>query len=163
MVAEPKPFNPAHPPRREGKLHRLAPRLAQKPGPLKAVIDQARQLDRLSRRLQRALPEELQGQWRLARLDEGEMVIVAESSAWATRLRYLTPQIQAAAERVTGFRPQRVTVRVAPSEPSPRRRHSPAPLSEQARATLQGAAAATDDPRLREALERLASRARRAD
>ncbi len=158
MVAEPKRFNPARPPKREGRLHRVAPRLAERPGPLKAVIDHARGLDRFSRRLQRALPPELQGQWRLARLDEAEMVVVAQSSAWATRLRYLARQLQDAIERQAGFRPQRLTVRVAPSVERARRLDPPGALSEQASQALRSAAAASDDPILREALERLASR-----
>ncbi len=163
MSSEPKRFNPRKPPRREGKLHRLAPRLAQRPGPLHAVIDHARTLERLNRRIQRALPEEMRGQWQLARLDEAEMVVVAGSSAWATRLRYLSRALQDAAERLAGLRPERVTVRVAPSASSPRRLQGPDALSEAASATLRSAAASSEDPRLREALERLASRGRGGD
>ncbi|WP_200260239.1 DciA family protein [Halorhodospira neutriphila] len=120
MTAKPRKFNPAAPSKREGSLHRLAPRLAQRPGPLRAVVDHARELERLTRRLQRAAPEAVRGRWRLARLDPEEIVILAESSAWATRLRFLAPQLQDAAERLGGRRPQRVTVRVAPSAPQPR-------------------------------------------
>ena len=158
MSSEPKRFNPGNPPRRAGKLHRLAPRLAERPGPLHAVIDHARTLDGLNRRLQRALPAEMRGQWQLARLDEAEMVVVAGSSAWATRLRYLGRALQDAADRQVGLRPARVTVRIAPAATSPRRLQGPGALSERASASLRSAAASSDDPRLREALERLAGR-----
>lgn len=163
MTAKPRKYNPAAPSKREGSLHRLAPRLAQRPGPLRAVVDHARDLERLTRRLQRAAPEAVRGRWRLARLDPEEIVILAESSAWATRLRFLAPQLQDAAERLGGRRPQRVTVRVAPSAPQPRRLDPPGPLSEQAAEALRSAAAASTDPRLREALERLAARAPETD
>ncbi|MFP4146172.1 MAG: DciA family protein [Halorhodospira sp.] len=158
MSADPKPFRPAQPPRREGKLHRLAPRLAQRPGPLHAVIDHARTLKRLQRRIQRLLPEELHSQWQLARFDEQEMVVIAQSCAWATRLRYLGRALQDAAKQVTGTHPQRVTVRIAPTAEPRRRLQGPGALSERAEASLRSAAAASDDPQLRAALERLAAR-----
>ncbi len=157
-MSDPKRFNPARPPRREGKLHRLAPRLAQRPGPLRAVIDHARGLERLGRRLQRNLPAEMRGHWRLARLDEAEMVVIADGSGWGTRLRYLSRQLQDAAEGLTGQRPRRVTVRVTPASSAPRKIEGPGPLSERAADTLRRAAAGSSDPALREALERLASR-----
>ncbi|MBK5944339.1 MAG: DciA family protein [Halorhodospira halophila] len=162
-MSDPKRFNPARPPRREGKLHRIAPRLAQRPGPLRAVIDHARGLERLGRRLQRNLPPETQGHWRLARLDEEEMVLIADGSGWGTRLRYLSRQLQDAAEAISGQRPRRVTVRVAPASSAPRKLQGPGPLSEQAANTLRRAAATSSDPALREALERLASRRRDED
>lgn len=143
---------------RQGKLYRLAPRLSINPGPLKALIDHARELDRLRRKLQFALPDELRGRWRLARLDEEEMVLVVQNSGWATRLRYLSRVLQDTAQRVVAMRPRRVSIRVAQHT----QRHSslqpPGPLSESASRTLRGAAAATADPQLREAFERLASR-----
>ncbi len=155
---QPKRFNPAQPPRREGKLHRVAPRLAQRPGPMRAMIDHARELERLRRRMRQVLPDALREQWQLARLDEAEMVIVASSGAWATRLRYAARQLQEAAQRAGGPYPAHVTVRIAPSAPGPSRLQPPGHLSSGAAETLRKAAAATEDPDLRAALERLASR-----
>ncbi len=137
-------------------LRRLAPRLDGDGGPLGGVARFARELETHRRRLQQGLPESLRGQWRLARLDEVEIVVVAESPAWATRLRYAGPQIQEAAARLTGVRPRRVTVRIAPAADRPRCHQPPHPPGEHARAAIRAAAETMDDPRLREALRRLA-------
>ncbi|MBK1734348.1 hypothetical protein CKO15_03420 [Halorhodospira abdelmalekii] len=152
-----------HDAQREGRLRRLAPHLAVHPGPLKALIDHTRVLEQLRRRLQPWLPEELRGEWHLARLDADEMVLVASSSAWAMRLRYLSRTLQEAAEKIGGTRPQRVSIRIAPNPAQRSRLQPPGPLSDRASAVLRSAAATTDDPRLREALARLASRRRLTD
>lgn len=143
---------------RQGKLYRLAPRLNINPGPLRALIDYARELDRLRRKLQFALPDELRGRWRLARLDDQEMVLVVESSGWATRMRYISRVLQDTAQRICAIRPRRVSIRVAYESSRRSALRAPGPISDSASRTLRGAAAATADPRLREAFERLASR-----
>ncbi|BAU58444.1 Zn-ribbon-containing [Halorhodospira halochloris] len=143
---------------RQGKLYRLAPRLNSNPGTLKSLIDHARELDGLRRRMQFALPDEMRGRWHLARLDEEEMVLVAQSGGWATRLRYLSRLLQDTAQRIGAPRPHRVSIRVARESKRRSTLQPPGPISDQASRTLQRAASATADPRLRAAFERLASR-----
>jgi len=111
-----------------------------------------------SNKLQFALPDEVRGRWRLARLDEEELVVVVQSSGWATRLRYLSRVLQDTAQRVGAPRPRRVTIRVAQTDQRRSTLSPPGALSEQASRTLRGAAAATADPQLREAFARLATR-----
>lgn len=119
------------------------------------VAGRARALQQQERRIWQALSRLINGEWRLARLDGEELVVVVESPAHASAVRYRQRQILQAVEQATGTRPKRARVRIAPTRGRPR----PAPrreMSSQASEHIEAAAHATDEPRLREALLRLA-------
>jgi len=67
-------------------------------GDLASVVRRARELGELTTRLSRALPDDFAGAIVAANVrDGGELVVIAASSAWASRLRYETgPLLEAA-------------------------------------------------------------------
>jgi hypothetical protein len=80
---------------------------------LAEVIDHARDMGDLVRLLQDALPSEQRPAIAAANIrDDGELVVLASSSAWAARLRYETDVLTAAVKAV-GHQVNKVSVRVA--------------------------------------------------
>jgi hypothetical protein len=68
-------------------------------GDLGDVISRARQMGELTEILMRALPESDRGAIVAANVrDDGELVVICASSAWASRLRYETEKLLAAAK-----------------------------------------------------------------
>src|SRR5438045_1275223 len=61
--------------------------------PLKTLLDRGHQLVLLDDCLKKALPPTLQGQVRVASLENGTLVLNAATSAWAAKLRYMTPEL----------------------------------------------------------------------
>lgn len=129
-------------------------------GTLQGILHFAGELDARRAQLDHALPAEVHGHWRLARLDEEQLVAVAESSAWAFRLRYLAPQLQRRCAELWGVKPKSVEVRVAPVADRPRRNQPPRPPGPDGLAAIESTAHTADNPALREALSRLARRYR---
>jgi hypothetical protein len=84
-------------------------------GDLASVIRRARELGQLTDALSRALPEDCAGAIVAANLRaDGNLVVIASSSAWASRLRYETDTLLAAA-RDAGLQPVACRVRVSQS------------------------------------------------
>ena len=82
---------------------------------LAEVIEHARDMGDLVQILQNALPEEQRAAISAANLrDDGELVILASSSAWASRLRYEADALIVAVNR-SGKEVSRCSVRVARS------------------------------------------------
>ena len=78
-----------------------------------SVIRRARELGELTDALSKALPEEYAGAVVAANLrDDGNLVVIAASSAWASRLRYEADTLLAAA-RDAGLDPVGCRVRVS--------------------------------------------------
>ena len=76
------------------------------------IVQHARDMGDLVQILQNSLPAEQQSAISAANIrDDGELVILANSSAWASRLRYETEVLMTAA-RTTGKEVNRVSVRV---------------------------------------------------
>ncbi len=141
--------------RRPSKLNALLQRAL--PADLAA---RAAQLRHLQAALAPLLPPPLGEHCRAAALHDGELVLSADSPAWASRLRYLAPMLQAQLSRKAGLRLQRIAVTVAPPAPRVGRRPPLRNLSPQSTEHLAEVAEATEDPRLREALMRLVRHAR---
>ena len=84
-------------------------------GDLADIVRRAKELGELTTRLMRALPEDLSGAIVAANVREnGELVVIAASSAWASRLRYETDALLAAA-RTAGVEAVTCRVRVSQS------------------------------------------------
>jgi hypothetical protein len=84
-------------------------------GDLGSIVRRARELGELTRLLSRALPEEFSGAVVAANVREnGELVVIAASSAWASRLRYETETLLKAA-RTAGIDAATCRVRVSRS------------------------------------------------
>lgn len=127
---------------------------------LGGVVDAARSGDRVLAALRRALPADLAAHLVGAQQRDAELLIVADGPAWATRLRFLEPELKAALDARTRRVVRRVVVRVGPPPAPPRPAAPPPsrPLSPAARAALEAGAAQVSDPRLAAALRRLARR-----
>ena len=81
-------------------------------GDLGNIVKRARKMGELTNSLCAGLPEEYAGAIIAANLREnGDLVVIAVSSAWASRLRYETDALLAAAKGV-GLNPMACRVRV---------------------------------------------------
>lgn len=131
---------------------------------LRALLDAAQRLARLQALLDEQLPPAARPHCRIASWREGALLLVISDSHWATRLRYqqrrLLKQLQAYRE-FAGL--QRVLFKVRPPHTGGAAPQRSARLSPSAAQSVQASAESVSDPRLRAALERLASRARREE
>ena len=85
-------------------------------GGLGEIIRHARDMGALVAALQAALPPETAGAIRAANIrDDGELVVLASSSAWAAKLRFETDTLIKAAS-ATGAHVNKCTVRVDRSD-----------------------------------------------
>ncbi len=142
--------------RRPGGPKRLRGLLRRQHSPLADIADHTRALTRLQRRLERVVPATTRGHWHVADVDAERLLVVADAPVWASSLRYRQAALLDAVAEVIGQRPGGCRITVEP--PRLARKQPPRVLSEQASEHLRRGAATVDDPRLREALERLASR-----
>lgn len=129
-------------------------------GQLKQLTMRAARMARLEAALHGMLPAPLRDHVRLGAIEQGCLVLVADGAAWATRLRYLTPQILAhlpPEPEMADVRSVRVRLRGGELEsaPPPTER---ARMSRAAARSIAAQAQSTSDTRLRAALERLARR-----
>lgn len=84
-------------------------------GELADIVRRAREMGELTQVLSKGLPDECAGAIVAANLrEDGDLVIIAASSAWASRLRYETDALLAAA-RNAGLSPTACRVRVTQS------------------------------------------------
>jgi hypothetical protein len=117
--------------------------------------------DALLQRVRRALPDEIAPHCTGAALEGQVLRLLADSAAWATRLRYLGREL-ARALRADGIALSVVEVRVLPPDARRERtrRRGARPSGDAARCVEQ-TAEGVDDPALRAALLRLGGRLRR--
>lgn len=136
----------------------LAGAFKETSGPAAGLYARAAQLRQWETRLLRELPPQAKGHVRLARIGRDALVLVVDSPEWRHRLRYLAPRLQEVVTEQAGVRPHQVTIKVGnlPRRPEVT---TPRTLSTAAGRTLDAAARHTADPRLADALSKLASRA----
>ncbi len=85
---------------------------AGKRGGLEKIVQRAQDMGDLTRRLKQALPPELADELKAANVrEDGELVILCHSSAWAARLRFESDALVSAA-RDAGAKVSRCRVRV---------------------------------------------------
>lgn len=107
--------------------------------------------------VRRALPSDLAGHCIAARLQGPTLVLHTDSPAWATRLRFLANELRSLLQprhRVL----REIKIRLLPPHNPPDRRRSKARKSRFGAAIVLECAKDTDQPQLREALERLGRR-----
>jgi len=84
-------------------------------GELADIVRRAREMGELTHVLCKGLPDEYAGAIVAANLrEDGDLVVIAASSAWASRLRYETDALLAAA-REAGLDPTACRIRVTQS------------------------------------------------
>lgn len=132
-------------------LHAKAPLL----GPL---VAHSRRIVHIEYLIHRQLEPDLAHHCRVANLRRGVLVIQVDSPAWATRLRYRLPALQAVLAALPELQPlETIRLKVAPQGvPAAPVRPTPAVLPDAAAVALGQTAAGIDDPDLKAALLRLA-------
>ncbi|OEC47205.1 RNA-binding protein [Pseudomonas sp. 1D4] len=132
--------------------------------PLRALFDQAQRIDHLQRVLEGQLQPAAREHCRVASWREGCLLLIISDGHWATRLRYQQRRLQRQLQALEEFANlTKIIFKVQPSRSAGRNPSQGAALSAYAAESLQSTAEGISDPRLRAALERLASRARPTD
>ena len=117
-------------------------------------------LERVNRTLRGLLDPGLAEHCRVANVDRYTLVLQTDSSAWASRLRYLAPAILEKLAKKLGWKAVTHTkVLVRPELPPDRQPTArTAHLSQESASLLRDVALSIEDPRLREALLKLSRR-----
>ena len=123
---------------------------------LAGLARKAGEREALDRALRQTLPLPLREQVRFAHLRGSQLVFLADSPAWASRLRLMQTRILNTAHAI-GVSAGSMTVKVAPPDPVPPEPDQSKPLSSAAARHLKAAAKATDDAELRALFLHLAS------
>ena len=131
--------------------------------PLGRLTAAGRRLGAANTALDEFLDEPLKGRVSVARADRETLTLVAESPAWAARVRYLTPQIlDHLRSRLDNSRLNRVQIVTRPTESPIEAPVRPRPqLSQKAAAIIESVAKSSQNEALAGALMRLAKRAGR--
>lgn len=126
--------------------------------PLQALFSQAQRLDKLQQLLESQLQPAAREHCHIATWAEGSLLLIISDGHWATRLRYqqrrLLRELQALPE-FAGL--QRILFKVRPPTIATARPGRQITLSSSAADTIRASAEAILDPKLRAAMERLAS------
>ncbi|UYG08885.1 DUF721 domain-containing protein [Halomonas sp. M4R1S46] len=135
-------------------------RLLEGRGELGTLMRMARLIERAQQHLRDHLPAELAEHLFVGGFHDGRLTVITDRAVWLTRLRYEQAQLLSRLHELPGFeavsgfdfkvRPVR-----PPKAPVRQTRRLPARAADE----LSSCAADVDDPRLRRALERLASHA----
>lgn len=127
------------------------------------LLDHARVLADLEKRLQSLLPEPLGTHCRVLNLRDHTLTLAADSSAWAARLRYQTRILLQQLARSPSVTVRTIQVRILPTpRPEPEKPKRNARLSSDNARLLRQTAESLADPALRSALLKVATRAGKA-
>jgi hypothetical protein len=127
-------------------------------GRLRRMLQQARRLQRLDQQLRARLPSPLKHHCQAANDPQQTLIVLVDSPAWASRLRFHAPELLSQLRNHRGQRFHELKIRVRRPDYTDDRRPPRPPLriSEQSAAAILGTAAGIRDPALRAALRRLA-------
>lgn len=125
---------------------------------LARLIGRANQIARINDTFRSLVPPNMQDHAVLTRLETDAWIIQADSSAWATRLRYSLPRLRRrlAEQLNTNVPTLRVRVKPADSAPPPPPPPRRLRMSHEAADLIEGTAKSMSDQRLAAALKRLA-------
>lgn len=102
--------------RRANKCKSIESLVSAEPSPLQNLVKQAQRIQQLGRKLESRLDPSFQGNFTLANINDGVATILANSSAWATRLRYHIPDIlDELAKQLGQNRVNTVRIKIAPT------------------------------------------------
>ncbi|MEG0859056.1 MAG: DciA family protein [Pseudomonas sp.] len=129
--------------------------------PLKALFSQAQRLAQLQKLLDSQLQPAAREHCHIASWREGTLLLIVTDGHWATRLRYQQKRLQRQLQTLDAFASlTRILFKVQPPTTQSRAATHTADLSTRAAESIQATADGISDPKLRAALERLASHAR---
>lgn len=133
-----------------------------------ALLARSKRYEHLTLLLRQHLPPECDSHYAVTNIRQQELVIMADSPVWATRLRQLAPQILALArQQQPQLQHVQIKSRLPSSSVARRAASAPVPaqvkrqLSEQASQQISSAAASISDQGLKNALLKLARHRRK--
>ncbi|MFC4864379.1 DUF721 domain-containing protein [Pseudomonas sp. MAHUQ-62] len=125
--------------------------------PLRALFNEAQRIEQLQQLLASQLQPAARDHCHVAAWREGRLLLIVTDGHWATRLRYQQTRLL---RQLKGFEAfaglERIVFKVQPSFAPSSTPVTEGRLSSTAAESLQATAETVTDPRLREALERLA-------
>ncbi|PVZ41949.1 uncharacterized protein DUF721 [Pseudomonas sp. CC120222-01a] len=128
--------------------------------PLRLLLNQAERLEHLQRLLESQLQPAAREHCHVASWRDGTLLLVVTDGHWATRLRYQQKRLQRQLQALEAFgNLQRIHYKVQPPLVPARRGGNTTELSNTAAESIRDSAEGIADPKLRAALERLASHA----
>ncbi len=126
-------------------------------GTVPDLIAHARQLQSLSTALRRCLPADAASHVQVVHWSDGQLTVQVDSTAWATRLRYLSPQLLRQLQQLPEFTAaHRIALNIAPAATPAVTIAQPFHLSPAGARIIDANAETIADPQLRAALKRLA-------
>ncbi len=139
------------------KPSQLTELLQQSGFPAGGVLQRGRFLQRINQLLGRSLDAESKRHCRVGNLRDGLLILYADSTAWATRLRYQAPALLAQLQQQKGLEGlQKIELRVLP-EQTQESTNQKASLSNEAASCITACANGIEDEKLSNALRRLAN------
>jgi len=140
---------------------RASTALLREAKPLKALFSEAQRLAHLQRLLESQLQPAAREHCHVASWREGCLLLIITDGHWATRLRYQQRRLQRQLQAFDEFANlAKILFKVQPPTAGRRAPGRTPDLSPAAAESLQAAADGVSDPKLRAALERLASHAK---
>jgi hypothetical protein len=125
------------------------------------VLERVQKLQRLEQAVLQVLPAELAAHCKVMNLRKETLVLCTTSSAWAARLRFAAPELCKQLQCQFSLKPRAVQVRIQPETYESPLIHIEKPrLSLTSGDLLAQTARTVDHPGLRDALYRLAAKAR---
>jgi hypothetical protein len=73
-------------------------------GTLRALLRRSARMERLNHQVRAALPHDVRDHCRVTALENGELRLIADSSVWATRLRFESPRLKETLRQLSDFR-----------------------------------------------------------
>ena len=130
--------------------------------PLKALFDEAQRLAHLQRLVESQLQPAAREHCHVASWRGGCLLLIVTDGHWATRLRYQQRRLQRQLQTLEEFATlTKILFKVQPQGGHNRGAGRPLHLSDSAAQSIQATAEGISDPKLRAALERLASHTRK--
>ncbi|MDR8014879.1 DciA family protein [Ectopseudomonas guguanensis] len=132
--------------------------------PLKALFGQAQRLSNLQRLVESQLQPAAREHCHVASWRDGCLLLIVTDGHWATRLRYQQRRLQRQLQALEEFATlTKILFKVQPQGGQNRGTDRAVHLSNSAAQSIQAAAEGISDPRLRAALERLASHTQKSE
>lgn len=125
-------------------------------GKLAHILRHAATHAEAERELMQDWPDDARKHCRLGGHRDGHIVLLVDSSAWATRLRYSLPELKESATLLRDAQKIRVKVRPVPCEPKEPPRRKPNRMSKSASDAILSCSQSIPDQSLSAALRRLA-------
>ncbi len=127
-----------------------------------SVLNHAHKLSRLQRWLENQLPDSIHKQCQIINFRDNTLFLAANSPVWATRLRFLAPQLNNPFGQKDSTNPLKIKIKVLPLTYPPKpKSHTRMKISGTTGQLLEQIASAIDHPDLSASLVRIAAHSRK--